>query len=468
MNRLQFLKLMSTAFAASAFAPQLLAASVGEDDKRADDKAASREQGLKADVSRPVTVVVLGAGQRGNVYASYAAEFPTCMQVVGVADINPIRQKAMGDKHNIPANRRFGDWSEAIAAGKIADAVVISLPDDLHYEPCMKALELGYDVLLEKPVAPTEAECTAIRDKANEKGAIVGVCHVLRYAPYFIAMKQVIDSGAIGELMSIQHLEPIQYAHMAHSYVRGNWHNSKQCTPIILAKSCHDLDILRWMVGSPCKSVSAYGNLRYFTHEHRPADAPDRCTDGCPHESTCPYSAIDIYVRKNNHPYVFDNLPKQRGEARDKMLTEYLRTTDYGRCVFAMDNDQPDHYVCNMLFENGVTAAFSMEAFMAHGGRRTQVMGTLGEIVGDMKKFVMTDFRTGKTTEWDATTVREVAAYAGHGHGGGDLCLARDFVNAVGHKDPSYLTSDINVSIESHLMGFAAERSRLNGTKETV
>lgn len=461
MNRLEFLKTLGTLGVAAIVAPKMLG--VSKDPKRYPSKA----QNLEANLSKPVTVVILGAGQRGQVYAAYAKEYPACMKVIGVADINKIRLENMANEHNVPENCRFGDWSEALSKARFADAVVISLPDNLHFEPCMKALDLGYNVLLEKPVAPTETECKAICDKALETGAIVGVCHVLRYAPYFVAMKSVVDSGVLGELISVQHLEPVRYHHMAHSYVRGNWHNSLNTTPIILAKSCHDLDIIRWVVGSPCKSIAAYGNLQYFNKAHCPEGATARCTDGCPHEATCPYSAIDIYCRKGQHTYVFDNLPESEPERRDAIM-EQLRKTDYGRCVFDMDNDQCDHYVASIEFENGVTASFAMEAFTATGGRRTYLMGTHGELVGDMKKFVITDFRTGNQTVWDDRDVKEIAAYVGHGHGGGDLCLTRDFVNAVGNNDMSYLTSDITVSTESHIMGFAAERSRLNGTKESI
>jgi len=468
MNRLEFLKALGFTIAGAAM-PELLAGNRMSASEKSGGLRTINSQlkGLKADVTKPVTVIVLGAGQRGSVYASYAEEFPDCMKVVGVADINPVRLKKMGDTHRIPEECRFSDWSDALKRNKFADAVVLSLPDDIHYEPCMKALDLGYDILLEKPVAPTEKECIDIRDKAKQKGAIVAVCHVLRYAPYFIAMKEVIDSGQIGELISVQHLEPIRYEHMAHSYVRGNWHNSKKSTPIILAKSCHDLDIIRWIVDSPCRSISAYGRLSFFIPEKKPTGSPQRCTDGCPAEHECPYSAIDIYARKNKHTYVFDNLPTGGAERKDAIL-EYLRTTDYGRCVFSMDNDQCDHYVASMEFVNGVTAAFSMEAFLKEGGRRTQIMGTRGEIVGNMKHFIVTDFRSGEKVEWNAKDVKEVAAYAGHGHGGGDLCLTRDFVNAVGRKDVSYLTSSIDVSIESHSMCFAAERSRLKDRRENL
>ena len=465
MDRLRFLKIMGASVAGALLAPELLAAD-GDRQRRLGELDLGNK-GLAPDTPRQVTVLVLGAGQRGSAYASYAAMYPDAMKIVGVADINPVRLAKMADEHGVDEKYRFSDWSDALAAGKIADAVVISLPDDLHYEPCMQALDMGYHILLEKPVAPTRRECEDIRDRANERGAIVAVCHVLRYAPYFVALKQVIDSGMIGQLVSIQHLEPIRYEHMAHSYVRGNWHNSKKTTPIILAKSCHDLDIIRWLVGSPCRSISAYGSLSYFTHANRPAGAPPRCTDGCPHEGTCPYSAIDIYTRKHKHTYVFDNLPES-GPERDRALLEPLRVTDYGRCVFDMDNDQCDHYVAAMEFDNGVTASFSMEAFTLKGGRRTRVMGTLGMIEGDMESFTVSDFRTHRQERWSPKDVVELAAYAGHGHGGGDLCLTRDFVNAVGNNDPGRLTSSIDVSTESHVMGFCAEDSRLGGKKVLV
>ena len=450
MKRSEFLKLMGLTAVGAAFAPSILANGKSDNVQHID----AQIKDLKATVDRPVTFLVLGAGNRGNVYAGYAKRYPDCMKIVGVADIN-----------RLPQENRFTDWKEALARPKMADAIVLSLPDNLHYEPCMKALEMGYHILLEKPIAPTEKECTDIRDLALKKKAIVGVCHVLRYAPYFIALKQIIDSGEIGQLISIQHLEPIQYAHMAHSFVRGNWHNSRETTPIILAKSCHDLDIIRWLVGSPCKSIAAYGSLTYFKRENMPEGAAERCIDNCPYESECPYSALDIYIKKRQHIYAFD-LPKERSR-QDDAIRQVLRTTNYGRCVFQMDNDQCDHYVTSMEFQNGVTANFSMEAFMAKGGRRTRIMATRGEIEGDMSAFTVTDFRSGKKRVWDAK-VEEVKTYVGHGHGGGDLCLVRDFINAVGNNAPSYLSSPIEVSVESHIMGFMAEKSRLSNRKASI
>lgn len=418
---------------------------------------------LKANVSRPITIVIVGYGSRGKNYASYAAKFPDIVKVVGVSDINDFRKEACAKKYNIPAERQFGDFHEILSVPKFADAMVIATPDDLHFEPCMKALAMGYDVLLEKPMAPTEKECRALLAQSKKTGRILATCHVLRYAPYFVALRQIIRSGVIGDVVNIQHLEPIEFAHMAHSYVRGKWHDSVKTSPIILAKSCHDLDIIRYLVDKPCKSIVADGSLYYFRKENAPEGAPARCTDGCPAEAQCPYSAINIYQKRKRFLYVFDNLDRKDEAA----IAERLRTTDYGRCVFHMDNDQPDHYVANMVFEDGITSSFTMDAFTPSGGRRTRIMGTKGFIDGDMKSFCVTDFRTMKRSRWNKS-IQELSDYKGAGHGGGDHGLFRDFVEAVANQDPSKLSSTIDVSIESHLMGFAAERSRKSGKKEKI
>lgn len=313
----------------------------------------------------------------------------------------------------------------------------------------MEALKMGYDVLLEKPISPSEKECRDILALAKKTGRIVAVCHVLRYAPYFVKLRELIQGGAIGEVISVQHLEPIEHVHMSHSYVRGNWHNGKQTTPIILAKSCHDLDILRWMIGKPCKSIAAFGDLKWFTKKNAPAGSTERCTDGCSVEGACPYSALDIYYRKRQRNYVFD-LPEEKDKQAEYVLQQ-LKTTNYGRCVYRMDNDQPDHYITSILFDDNVTASFSMEAFTSYEGRRTRVMGSHGDITGDMTSFTITNFKSGKKEEWKENT---------DGHGGGDWRLAENWVQAVSSRDPSLLTSTIDQSIESHVMGFMAEESR--------
>lgn len=416
-------------------------------------------------LGRPITAITCGAGSRGNVYGDYAANFPEQIKIVGVAEPIVIRNERYTKKHQIAEENRFKTWEDVLKRPKFADAIIITMPDNLHYEPCMQALALGYDVLLEKPMAQTAQQCRDILAMTRKTGRIVAVCHVLRYSPYFIRMKKLIEEGAVGEVVSIQHLEPIQHIHMSHSYVRGNWHDSKATTPIILAKSCHDLDILRWMIGKNCKSISAMGDLKWFRKENAPQGSTPRCMDGCAVESDCPYSAMKIYYRNRDYIYVFD-LPENKDQQGEAIL-EYLRNTNYGRCVYRMENDQPDHYVTSIQFDNSITANFSMEAFTSYHGRRTRVMGSMGDMVGDMEELNVTDFRTGKNLKL-LPSAEDVENYKNSGHGGGDWFLMRDFVMAVANQNPGYLTSTIDQSIESHLMGFAAEKSRFSGKAEPV
>ena len=412
---------------------------------------------LHKPLEKPVAAITLGAGSRGNVYGNYAVEYPNQLDIVGVAEPIAIRNERYTKKHNIPESNRFKTWEDVFKRPKFADAIIISTPDDLHYGPCMAALKMGYDVLLEKPISPSEQECRDILALTKKTGRIVAVCHVLRYAPYFVKLRELIQTGTIGEVVSMQHFEPIEHIHMSHSYVRGNWHDSKKTTPIILAKSCHDLDIIKWMLGKQSQKIQAFGNLKWFRKENAPAGTTPRCTDGCAVEGTCPYSALKIYYRNRQRTYVFD-LPEEKEKQGDAILY-YLKTTNYGRCVYKMENDQCDHYVTNILFEDGVTASFSMEAFTPWGGRRTRIMGSMGFIEGDMNKFTIYDFRTGTSKVFESKAL-DVENYKNEGHGGGDWRLVADWVQAVSRKDASLLTSTIDASIESHVMCFDAEKSR--------
>ncbi len=407
----------------------------------------------------PITAITLGAGNRGNVYGNYATAYPDQLNIVGVAEPIPIRNERYAQKHKIPSEHRFETWEHVFERDKFADAIIITTPDDLHYGPAMHAMAMGYDVLLEKPISPSELECRNILQMAKQTNKIVAVCHVLRYAPYFVKLKEMLDQQMLGDLISVQHFEPIEHVHMAHSFVRGNWHSAKATTPIILAKSCHDLDILRWLIDKPCEQIAAFGGLKWFKQENAPEGATPRCTDGCPAEATCPYSALKIYYRDRQRTYVFD-FPEDKS-LHDEFILEQLRTTNYGRCVYQMENDQADHYVTSMQFADGITASFSMEAFTSYHGRRSRFMGAMGDIVGDMDHFVHTDFLSGKRTKWELKDAVDGDHLSGHG--GGDWRLVRDWLQAVKAQDSSLLTSTIEASIESHIMGFQAELSRLKG-----
>ncbi len=410
-------------------------------------------------LTRPLTAVVLGAGNRGNVYAAYRKRYPDELKIVGVAEPIELRRKRFSEQYDIPAKYQWITWEHALQIPKFADVLIITTPDHLHYGPAMQGLALGYDLLLEKAIAQSWDQCNDILKLSQERQRIVAICHVLRYTPYFRKLKAVMDSGALGTIVSVQHFEPVEHIHMSHSFVRGNWRNTKESNPMILSKSCHDLDILRWLINKPCVRLSSFGSLKYFKAENAPAGSTLRCIDGCQVESECPYSAIKIYLKRN------DWVQSLRLENNNpETILKALKEGPYGRCVFHCDNDVVDHQVVAMEFEEQITASFAMEAFTSYGGRRTCVMGTLGDAVGDMNTLTITDFRTNQKQVWDARQAAKIES----GHGGGDYGLMHDFIRAVTQQNPALLTSTIEASMESHLMAFKAEESRLSGKTVAV
>lgn len=413
--------------------------------------------GVPGKVNKPLTAIVIGAGNRGNVYAGYALKYPEELKIVGVAEPIPHKNERFAKAHDIPDENRFPSWENVFEREKFADAVIITTPDNLHYGPAMAAIPMGYDMIVEKVVAQTWGECNDILKAAVKYDAIVAVCHVLRYTPYFRKLKELCSTGVFGEIISIQHLEPVEHIHMSHSFVRGPWRNAKESNPMILSKSCHDTDILRWLVDKPCTRVSSFGDLSLFKMENAPAGSPLRCTDGCPSETVCPYNAVKIYEKNK---WYLGHLNLETGSEAE--IHEKLQTTRYGICVYKQDNDVVDHQICNFEFEGGTTVAFSMEAMTPYGGRRTRIMGTKGHAFGDETDLEYFDFSTGKTTKWNVNQADITS-----GHGGGDYGLVHDFVRASVNNDPSLLTSTIQASMESHLMGFMAEKSRLSGGKLT-
>ncbi len=405
---------------------------------------------------KPLTAIILGAGNRGNVYASYSQKYPDELKIVGVAEPIDFRRKRFSKMYGIEEKYQWTTWEHALQISKFADALIITTPDNLHYGPAMGGLKLGYDLLLEKPIAQTWKECSDIMKLTRKENRIVAICHVLRYTPYFRKMKEIIALEILGDIVSIQHMEPVYHQHMSHSYVRGNWRNTKESNFMLNAKSCHDLDILKWVTNKHCTRVSSFGSLKHFKKENAPEGSTMRCTDGCKIESSCPYSALKIYYRNRSYLHHFD-FPE--GIDKGELIMKYLKEGPYGRCVYHCDNDVVDHQIVSMEFENNITAAFSMEAFTSYAGRRTRIMGTMGDAVGDEETLVVSDFRTGKQIVWDA----KVDAKIDSGHGGGDYGLAHDWIQAVSQRNPDLLTSTIEASMESHLIGFRAEESRLTG-----
>ena len=413
-------------------------------------------------LEKKITAIVLGAGNRGNVYGNYALKYPDQLDIVGVAEPIEIRNDRFASQHDISDSQRFVTWEHVFEQPKFADAVIITTPDDLHHGPAMAALAMGYDLLLEKPIAQTWQECKEIFDLAEKEGRIVAVCHVLRYSPYYKKVKAVIESGVLGEMVSMQHFEPIQHVHMSHSFVRGNWRREADTNPILLAKSCHDMDIMRWWIDRPAEYVSSFGSLKWFRKENAPQGSTARCTDGCAVEAECPYSAKRIYFENRTWLHHFD-LPENEPE-RGQAIWKNIEQGPYGRCVYRCDNDVPDHQVLSLQFADDITATFNMEAFTHYHGRRTRIMGSMGDVVGDEKDLLVTNFRTGEQEHWN---VHENTALDS-GHGGGDWGLVRDWLQAVDQQDGNLLTSTLAASMESHLMAFMAEKSRHNRSVEKI
>lgn len=407
--------------------------------------------------SRPVTVFIAGAGSRGTTYASFALQHPERMKVVGVAEPRDFYRERMAETYDLSDENVFRDWRDAADRARLADVVIIATQDSMHVEPALAFARQGYAILLEKPMAPTEADTRRIIAAIKENHNLFGVCHVMRYTPYTRALKKVLDSGAIGEVVSLQHLEPVGYWHMAHSFVRGNWRNEAESSPMLLAKSCHDLDWIRYMVGVPCTAVSSFGSLFHFRREQQPEGASDRCLD-CAVEPTCPYSARKIYLgmlAQGRTGWPVDVLTP---EPTQESVTAALRSGPYGRCVYACDNDVVDHQVVNMSFAGGQTADFTMTGFTHLGHRKTRIFGTHGELTGDGEVITHLDFLTDETRQID-TRVGGDASAAG-GHGGGDFGLMDQFINAVAHDDAGLILTGPDESLETHLMVFAAEKAR--------
>ena len=398
--------------------------------------------------------IVIGAGQRGNAYAAYALDHPEAIQFVGVAEPHERRRNDFAEKYGIDETDCLHTWEDIFTRDKWADAVFICNQDRQHYGPTMAAIAKGYDILLEKPASPEPKECLEMAEAAEKAGVKVVVCHVMRYTPFATRIKEIIDSGEIGEIMSIVHNENVGDIHQSHSFVRGNWSVTKESAPMILAKSCHDLDMLQWLLGTKCKSLSSYGALSFFYAGNRPAAAPPRCIDGCP--ADCPYDSRKLYLDNSKASNWFRSVAAGYDYPSDEDVEAALRTGPYGRCVFQCGNDVVDHQVVSMLFENDVTVLFSMSGFTPDTSRSIKIMGTKGQIKAH------TSDKNIKVYNFVTRTEREIDISSTGGHGGGDTGIIASFINYLqGNADPNI--SGMRISAENHMLAFAAEDSRLKG-----
>ncbi len=418
---------------------------------------------------KKISVILIGAGSRGNAYLDVMKQYPDKFLVVAVAEPMEGRRKAFKEKHNLPDDMCFNSYEEILERPKMADLAVICTMDNEHYKPALKAIDLGYHLLLEKPLAQTAKECVDIALAANKKGVKVLVCHVLRYTDFYKTVKKLILDGAIGDVMSSMHVEAVGNVHQSHSYVRGNWHSEEETTPMLLAKCCHDIDIIQWLIGKPCKKVQSFGSLKFFTEEYVPAGAPERCIEGCPNFDTCPYNSVKLYFDAKESKLfrmaAARTISKEEIPTDDEVM-QALKTTDYGRCVFRANNNVVDHQTVNMEFEGGVTSTLTMNAFN-YGGRYVRIFGTEGELYANMKDKEITIF-TFKDRKHKKVESSGISDSILSGHGGGDSGIVSELYDYLTGDYKGYCAADIDISVKNHLIGFAAEKSRHNGSVEDI
>ncbi len=415
---------------------------------------------------RPVRLAVIGAGSRGMTYGREAVRTGQAV-VTAVAEPRQLRRELAAAEFQIPVDRAVASWPELLARQDLdVDAVVIATPDRQHTEPALATIARGLPLLLEKPMAPTEAEATRIVEAAEQAGVLVCVAHVLRYSAYTQTVLGLIDAGAVGDIVSVDHLEPVGWWHQAHSFVRGNWRREDQSSPMLLAKCCHDVDWLSALIRRPALRVSSFGSLSHFTPANKPEGAAARCLD-CDVESRCPYSARRIYLAHVDEPaaqrWPLSILTEDVTEAG---VTRALREGPYGRCVYDCDNDVVDHQVVSIEYAGGVTASLTMTAFTPMAFRKTRIFGTRGTLEGDGYTVSVFDFLTGRTTTQQVVDPQD--AEAGEGHLGADAALTAAFLAAVRDRRPELVLTTPAESLGTHQIVWAAERARHRGQVEPL
>ena len=399
---------------------------------------------------KPVSIVAIGAGNRTNKYLEYVKRNPDKVRLVGVVELNDIRRRNIAVRFGLDDSQCFTDYRIFFQQPRVADAVMICTPEHMHFEPAMLAIAMGYHILLEKPIAQTLEECMAIGMAAKEKGVHVAVCHVLRHHPYFMKIKELVDSGTLGSIISINHRSAVGVDRSTHGFVRGMWRKEAVTNPMLISKCCHDIDFLLWLTKTRCRKLTSFGSLRWFKRANAPEGAGERCID-CTIEPRCPFSAIDLYRIRRDWISNFD-VPE--GKTIDDVIEEQLQHGLYGRCVYCCDNDVVDHQIVSMEMESEVTINFSMDVFTLKDNRETHICLTEGEIDGDETTLRIKRFRGAVEETYDFSDIVGTPF-----HAGADLNLIADFVDALLEGREGLATS-IERSVESHRICYEAERSR--------
>ena len=414
-----------------------------------------------------VNLAIIGLGARGGeVYGSHIINHPGKARVVAIADPDPEKRATYAKAFSLDDTKVFISGEALLDSKPDVHGIIIATPDRDHHRDAVRAIRSGYDLLLEKPIATNIEDVLEIRNEAILHKRNVMLCHVLRYAPLFRTIKDIIVSGQLGTVVNIQQTEHIGYWHFAHSFVRGNWRNSDTSAPIILAKTSHDLDLILWYADAKPTRVSSYGGLNHFHGGNAPEGAPSHCVKGCPVQHECPFDAKRIYVSnflqrepddKNVWPFtVLSHNPTE--QSLEKALLG-----PYGRCVYKCDNNVMDHQLTNIAFANGIHANLTLSAFSGSTHRQVKIMGTKGELEADdlTQAITIKSFDTTFDVKAKTIDIRSMNATL-HGHGGGDARMMDDFIHTLAHPvDDTPLTS-IGRTADSHILAFKAEQSRMH------
>ena len=408
-----------------------------------------------------ITVAVLGCGNRGQCYTELILKQPEKFKITAICDTSKTQLENMKSLYNFDAEEFLSP--DEFFKEKRADLLVISTPDRVHVKQAVTAMYLGYDLLLEKPISDSREELDSLLKAYKETGRNVMVCHVLRYGAGYRKCKEILDSGVLGKLYAIDATERVVYWHWAQAYVRGIWASLEKSHPAILAKCSHDLDLLQYYADSECDTLSSIGELGFFKRENAPRDSTERCFN-CPHINTCPYSAkkiyIDAWIKQGRPRYMW---PFYRACATDPIteegLYEGIKTGDFGRCAYKCPVDMVDHQFIQMQFKNGVKASHKM-VFGAIHGRRIVFYGTMGEMIFDERDDSITVMPFGKEPE--VININAIIE-GGHAHGGGDSKLVDELYGMLTYENE--MVTSLNKSVECHLMGIAADESRISGGK---
>ncbi|MBK8883070.1 MAG: Gfo/Idh/MocA family oxidoreductase [Bacteroidales bacterium] len=403
----------------------------------------------------PIRVAVIGAGVRGTSLARKLTSSSLSAVIKAVAEPDEEKRNSFVQEFGLPADAAFSDWAHLTEKFDQCDAAIIATLDNQHAGPAVACLNRGWHILLEKPLADKFSDCKLIVKTHEERKKVVAVCHTLRFMEGFRKVKQTLELGTIGKLIHVEHMEAIGNLRFAHNYVRGRWSAEKENTFLLLHKCSHDIDYINWLFSEPCLRVSSFGSLKYFTSANAPYESTSRCTDGCPLNDTCHYSAYKLYVDTNLEEWPARDIC--RIHTRDEHLNA-VKNGPYGVCVWHAGNDVVDHQVVMMEFDGGATATCTLSGYSATNGRRIRLQGTQGELLFDEAAGTIS---TKKFTGNEEEIVRITAPLSYHPE---DQEIVDEWLSSIIHS--TSVTVDAGEALRTHAVVFAAEISR--NEKRTV